>query len=333
MSRRPATIRQVAAAAKVSVATVSRALENPKVVAPATLNRVQAVIRELGYTPNAQAQMLRTSKTRLVIALVPDIANPFFSEVIRGIEQVAHANRYSVLLGDTQNNPVREQAYADMVTSRQADGLISLVPRLPKEFDRKRIPLVNACEYVPEADVDKVYVDNTAGARAAVDHLLSLGHRAIAFISGPKHSAICVDRQRGYEQALRHAKVRVNRELLAVGDFSVESGMTATQAFLSRKHSFTAVFCANDEMAIGAMQALRGHGLRVPRDVSIIGFDDIRFARYTDPPLTTVAQPKTALGQQAMTALLEKLDSPNRPARAFILHTELVVRASTARCL
>jgi LacI family repressor for deo operon, udp, cdd, tsx, nupC, and nupG len=329
MSRRPATIRQVAEAAKVSVATVSRALENPQVVAAKTLNRVRSVIRELGYTPNAQAQMLRTSKTRLVIALVPDIANPFFAEVIRGIEQVAHANKYSVLLGDSQNNPLREQAYADMVSSRQADGLISLVPRLPRQSGRSPIPIVNACEYVPNADVYKVYVDNRAGARSAVSHLLSLGHRAIGHIAGPKNSAICIDRQRGYEEALRDAKVRIRPELLSSGDFSVESGQRATRALLAAKRAFTALFCANDEMAIGAMQALRAHGLAVPQAVSVVGFDDIRFARYTDPPLTTVSQPKNALGRQAMQALLEKLEAPNKPARTFVLHTELIVRGST----
>jgi len=330
MSTRRATIRQVAAAAKVSVATVSRALENPDVVAQNTLRRVRAVIQELGYTPNAQAQMLRTSKTRLVIALVPDIANPFFSEVIRGIEQVAHANKYGVLLGDTQNSPVREQAYADMVPSRQADGLIMLVPRLPKEFARKPFPLVNACEYVPDPAVTSVYVDNVAGALSAVTHLVTLGHRSIACISGPRPSAICIDRERGYELALRKAKLRVDRDLMAVGDFSVESGIRATEGFLAAGKRFTAIFCANDEMAIGALQALRAHGLRIPQDVSIVGFDDIRFARYTDPPLTTVAQPKEELGKQAMTALLEILDNPRVPPRKRVLATELVVRGSTA---
>ena len=330
MSKGPATIRQVAAAAGVSVATVTRALENPAVVAAETLRRVRTVVLELGYTPNAQAQMLRTSKTRLVIALVPDIANSFFAEVIRGIEQVAHANQYSVLLGDTQDNPVREQAYAKMIAARQADGLISLVPRLPELSGGVRIPLVNACEYVPDADVTKVYVDNVAGARMAVSHLLSLGHRAIAHICGPKPSAICADRQRGYELALRQAKVRVNRELVASGDFSVESGIRATENLLATKEPFTAIFCANDEMAIGAMQALHAHGLRTPQDVSVVGFDDIRFARYSTPPLTTVAQPKSELGRQAMTALLEILEDPTTPPRIQILPTELVVRGSTA---
>jgi LacI family repressor for deo operon, udp, cdd, tsx, nupC, and nupG len=329
MAVRRATIRQVAAAAKVSVATVSRALENPQIVAEDTLRRVHAVIQELGYTPNAQAQMLRTSKTRLVIALVPDISNPFFSEVIRGIEQVAHENRYAVLLGDSQNSPAREQAYADMIPARQADGLITLVPRLPKQFGHKPFPLVNACEYVPDGGVTSVYVDNTAGALAAVQHLITLGHRSIAFISGPKLTAICTDRQRGYELALKQAKLRFNPALMGTGDFTVESGVRATEALFASGAEFSALFCANDEMAIGAMQALRARGLRIPQDVSIVGFDDIRFARYTDPPLTTIAQPKEELGRQAMRSLLEILDNPHTPPTKRVLSTDLVVRGST----
>jgi LacI family repressor for deo operon, udp, cdd, tsx, nupC, and nupG len=217
-----------------------------------------------------------------------------------------------------------------MIHARQADGLITLVPRLPKQLGHKSFPLVNACEYVPNADVASVYVDNTAGALAAVQHLLTLGHRSIAYISGPKSTAICVDRQRGYEQALQQAKVRVNPALMGTGDFSVESGIRATEGFLASGAEFTAIFCANDEMAIGAMQALRARGLRIPQDVSLVGFDDIRFARYTDPPLTTVVQPKEELGRQAMRSLLEILENPHAPLTKRVLATELVVRGSTA---
>jgi LacI family repressor for deo operon, udp, cdd, tsx, nupC, and nupG len=276
--------------------------------------------------------MLRTSRTRLVIALVPDIANPFFAEVIRGIEQVAHAHRYSVLLGDTQNSPAREQAYADMITARKADGLISLVPRIPRHHGKSRFPFVNACEYVPDDTVTRVHVDNVAAAISATTHLISLGHTRIAYIGGPKPSAICLDRQKGYETALRQAGLRVHKALISEGDFSVESGISATQHLLSSRQPFTAIFCANDEMALGSLQALRSVGLKVPHDVSVVGFDDIRYARYSDPPLTTVAQPKTDLGREAMRSLLEILDNSATPACERILAARLVVRGSTARC-
>ncbi|WP_266158938.1 LacI family DNA-binding transcriptional regulator [Dyella silvatica] len=324
------TVKEIAAIAKVSVATVSRALQRPEVVSEATRLRIHEVVKRLGYTPNALARNLRTARTRLIVALVPDIANPFFSEVIRGIEQVAHETGYSVLLGETQSSLVREQAYADMVAARQADGIITMSHRVPTIPIDGRLPVVNACEYVKDSQISSVYIDNVVAAGAAVDYLVMLGHRDIAFIAGPPTSPICVDRERGYQLALQRAKIRLNPALTAVGDFSIEAGERAIERLLSQARSFSAVFCSNDEMAIGAMRALSSHGLRVPEDVSVVGFDDIRFARYTTPSLTTVAQPKNALGREAMTMMIELLNDPQVPPRKRVLSADLVVRGSTA---
>jgi LacI family repressor for deo operon, udp, cdd, tsx, nupC, and nupG len=324
------TVKEIAAIAKVSVATVSRALQRPEIVSEETRQRIHEVVKRLGYTPNALARNLRTARTRLIIALLPDIANPFFSEVIRGIEQVAHENGYSVLLGETQSSLVREQAYADMVAARQADGIITMSHRVPAIPIDGRLPVVNACEYVKDKKISSVYIDNVAAAGAAVDYLVTLGHRDIAFIAGPSSSPICVDREQGYQLALQRAKIAANPALTAVGDFSIEAGERAIDLFLSQGQTFSAVFCSNDEMAIGAMRALISHGLRVPDDVSVVGFDDIRFARYTSPPLTTVAQPKNALGREAMTMLIELLNDPEVPPRKRVLSADLVVRGSTA---
>ena len=324
------TVKEIAAIAKVSVATVSRALQRPELVSETTRQRIHEVVKRLGYTPNALARNLRTARTRLIIALLPDIANPFFSEVIRGIEQVAHENGYSVLLGETQSSLVREQAYADMVAARQADGIITMSHRVPAIPIDGRLPVVNACEYVKDKKISSVYIDNVAAAGAAVDYLVTLGHRDIAFIAGPSSSPICVDREQGYQLAMQRAKIPANPALTAVGDFSIEAGERAIDLFLSQGQSFSAVFCSNDEMAIGAMRALISHGLRVPEDVSVVGFDDIRFARYTSPALTTVAQPKNALGREAMTMLIELLNDPEVPPRKRVLSADLVVRGSTA---
>ena len=324
------TVKEIAAAANVSVATVSRALQRPEIVSEATRQHIQEVVKRLGYTPNALARNLRTARTRLIVALLPDIANPFFSEVIRGIEQVAHESGYSVLLGETQGSLVREQAYADMVAARQADGIITMSPRVPAIPIQGRLPVVNACEYVKDSQICSVYVDNIAAAATAVDYLLTLGHRDIAFIAGPPSSPICVDRELGYRRALQNAGIAANPALAAVGDFSIEAGERAIELLLSRGPSFSAVFCSNDEMAIGAMRALISHGLRVPEDISVIGFDDIRFARYTSPALTTVAQPKNALGREATTMLIELLNDPAVPPRKRVLSADLVVRGSTA---
>jgi LacI family repressor for deo operon, udp, cdd, tsx, nupC, and nupG len=324
------TVKEIAAAANVSVATVSRALQRPEIVSEATRQHIHEVVKRLGYTPNALARNLRTARTRLIVALLPDIANPFFSEVIRGIEQVAHESGYSVLLGETQGSLVREQAYADMVAARQADGIITMSPRVPAIPVQGRLPVVNACEYVKDSQVSSVYVDNVTAAGTAVDYLVMLGHRDIAFIAGPPSSPICVDRELGYQRALQRAGIAANPALEAVGDFSIEAGERAIELLLSRGQPFSAVFCSNDEMAIGAMRALSSHGLRVPEDVSVVGFDDIRFARYTLPALTTIAQPKNALGREATTMLIELLNDPAVPPRKRVLSADLVVRGSTA---
>lgn len=302
-------------------------------VSEETRLRIHEVVKRLGYTPNALARNLRTARTRLIIALLPDITNPFFSEVIRGIEQVAFEKGYSVLLGETQSNLVREQTYADMVAARQADGIITMFHRVPAIPMEGRLPLVNACEYVKDSAISSVYVDNVAAAATAVEYLVTLGHRDIAFVAGPASSPICVDREQGYQRALQRAKIPLDPALTAVGDFSIEAGERAVEMFLAQGQSFSALFCANDEMAIGAMRALISHGLRIPEDVSVVGFDDIRYSRYTSPPLTTVSQPKNALGREAMTMLIELLNEPEVPTRKRILSAELVVRGSTGPCL
>jgi LacI family repressor for deo operon, udp, cdd, tsx, nupC, and nupG len=327
----PGNIRQVAAAARVSVATVSRAVQNPQLVAKKTRARVLAAIEKLDYTPNMQARILRTARSHVIVALVPDIANPFFAEVIRGIERVAHQHGYSVLLGDTQHSPDREQAYADLIGTRQADGLITLLPHVPRIAAAAPLPIVNACEYVKNPAITSVHVDNVAAAAEATRYLLTLGHKNIAFVSGPMQSPICVDRDRGYADALAAAGTRRDPRLTVNGDFSVESGMRGVESLFARGLRFTAAFCSNDEMAIGAIRAIKAQGLQVPHDVSVIGFDDIRFAQHYDPPLTTIAQPMEELGREAMSLLIEILQHRQSPPRKRVLPTHLVIRGSTAR--
>jgi LacI family repressor for deo operon, udp, cdd, tsx, nupC, and nupG len=329
---RRSNIREVAAAAKVSVATVSRTLAMPEVVLPETRRRVEQVIRRLDYMPNVQARSLRTARTNVIVALVPDISNPFFAEVIRGIEQVAHQNRYSVLLGDTQYNAERERVYADLVSAGQADGLITLQGHIPQITNTAAPPIVNACEYVTDPAITSVYCDNLGGARLAIEYLLTLGHRSIASISGPMKSPLGIDRQRGFEETLAAAGIKSHRKLTMEGDFSAESGIRCAGALFARGVPFTAIFCANDEMAIGALRAIKSHGLRVPEDISVIGFDDIRFARFSDPPLTTIAQPMGDIGREAATLLIEILNQADVAPRKHMLPTQLVVRGSTAPC-
>ncbi len=332
MATRNPTIQDVAAAAGVSVATVSRTLQFPDRVAEDTKIRVRVAIEQLNYYPNAQARNLRTARTGLIIALVPDITNPFFAGVIRGIEAVAKQQGYSVLLGDTQYDAENEQRYGDMISAREADGLITLLPRIPRiRRSDGLVPVINICETLADPQVNTISVDNATAVRDAVSYLLALGHTRIAFVGGPPESPLVIERKHGFCDTLEEAGLAPDPRLFAFGPFSLEAGARAVDLILAHQLRPTAFCCASDELAIGAMHALRQRKLFVPVDVSVIGFDDIAVARYLEPPLTTVAQPSSDLGREAMIMLLNLLGTSAAPPRHMVLPTQLVVRGSTAR--
>jgi LacI family repressor for deo operon, udp, cdd, tsx, nupC, and nupG len=328
--KRPSTIKQVAERANVSIATISRALQNPAVVAPETRDRVMAAVAELNYVPNVQARSLRTSRSRVILALVPDITNPFFGEIIRGIERGAFETGYSVLLGDTQHDEAREASYASMIASGQVDGLLTMMPHVPELYYRQRFPIVTVCEYVADSSISRVRTDNPAGIALAVRHLAELGHRQIAYIGGRPDQPISDEREQGFRSTMRQLGLPVSPALMAVGNFTAESGARAAKELLDGGEPFTAICCASDETAVGAMQTLRNHGLKVPNDVSVVGFDDIPLSQYLDPPLTTVRQPTDRLGFEAVSILLEQLRNPKFEPRMLVLPTEMMVRGSTA---
>ncbi len=325
---RPATIKQVARAANVSVATISRALQTPDLVAPETLARVREAVRRLSYVPNVQARNLRTARTRVIVALVPDITNSFFGEIIRGIERGAYETGYSILLGDTQYDESRERNYANLIANGQVDGLLTLMPHLPALFQDRHFPIVSACEIVDNDQISRIWVDNMGGVREAVRYLASLGHRSIAYIGGRPGSPVSRDREAGYNLAVAELGLVSDPRLKAEGRFTAQSGVDAAVQLRAVGAGFTAVCCANDEMALGVIQELRRQGVRVPEDVSIVGFDDIALARFFDPPLTTVMQPKERLGFEAISMLLEQLANPLAAPHTIMLPTELVIRDS-----
>jgi LacI family repressor for deo operon, udp, cdd, tsx, nupC, and nupG len=331
------TISQVAKRAGVSTATVSRVLSHPDVVAPATRQRVLRAVDALGYTPNSAASNLRTLRTRKLLVTVPDISNPFFSLILQGIEDAALRAGYSVLVGDTQHDEQREEGYARMLKRREADGLIFLGHRLPKEAAAMVraaapacAPVVNGCEFTPKLGIPGVHIDNAKAAGEAMAHLYSLGHRRIGVVTGPLVSPLSRDRLRGATSQARRAGAE--RSLMVVqGDFSIESGVAAGERLFRDKAPPTAVFCFNDEMAIGVLNAARQRSLGVPRDVSIIGFDDIRFAQYTEPPLTTVGQPMREIGERLVRMILDILEGRVTNPEPITLPHRLVLRATTAR--
>ncbi|WP_434774386.1 LacI family DNA-binding transcriptional regulator [Pseudomonas oryzihabitans] len=325
-------IRRVAELAGVSVATVSRTLKNPDVVAPATRERVQAAVAAANYRPNGMAVQFRSRRTGNLVVLVPLIANSFFARVIAGIQQAAQAAGYRVLLCDTAGDERREREYAELVYARQADGVIQLRAFDPFAGQGDIPPVVNACEVLAEHTWPKVRLDNRAAARCLTEHLLALGHRRIALIKGPEDSPLTLERLAGYQEALTQAGIALDPGLLHEGDFTLAAGAAAARALLALPDRPTALFCCSDEMAIGALQILRRSGLRVPEDISLAGFDDIAFAAYTEPPLTTIAQPAEAFGQRAVAMLLEVLNGGTPAAREVVLPFELKVRGSTGVC-
>lgn len=325
--------REVAKLAGVSVATVSRALQKPELVSLKTRNKVLSAIKKLDYRPNLMAAKFRSGKSGNLVVLVPTVANLFFARVISGMQEAAHKRSYSILLCNTFGNPEMEEGYAKMVHTFQADGVIQLRAHNPFRTEgaegNAALPMVNACEVLDDTTVPTVALDNRAAARAMTEHLLQLGHRRIAVIKGPRNSPLTRDRLAGYRDALEEAGIAFDESLLCPGDFTLHSGHKAAGVLIDRNERPTAIFCENDEMAIGAIQRLKQSGLRVPDDISVAGFDDIAFAPFSDPSLTTIAQPAEEFGSTAVSLLIDLLEGRIKKAPKVILPFELVVRAST----
>jgi LacI family repressor for deo operon, udp, cdd, tsx, nupC, and nupG len=327
------TIIQVAAEAGVSTATVSRVLSQPDRVAVRTRARVLEVVQALGYQPNVAARSLRTHRAAKILLTVPDISNPFFASVIRGAEEAARDAGYAVMLGDTRHDPEVEDQYAEMLSRREVDGLIFLGHRLPASLapllarQGAFAPVVNGCEYSPDIGVPSVHIDNAAAGRDAIDHLVALGHRAIGVITGPQISPISRDRLAGAMRAAEHHGLPGGLQV-CVGDYSAGSACDHMRSLIER--GVTAAFCFNDEMAIGAMRAVREAGLSCPEQVSVVGFDDLPLASFFQPALTTVAQPKGRIGRCAVELLVSLLRGVEPPVRQVTLEHKLVVRGSTA---
>lgn len=331
------SIKDVARLAGVSTATVSRAIADPGKVTERTREKVMAAVKQSGYVTNSLARSFRTNRNNSVVVLVPDITNSFFSNIIQGIEEVARKGGYRILLGDMQNEPANARAYGDLCAQRQADGLISLGRTIPfaysksrKSLDPKWPPLVMACEYDDLIPVPGVRIDNYGAALDGVRYLARQGHRRIAYINGPADSPLCRDRLRGYRKGMAEVGVRATRALEYCGDFSLDSGAQAARELVQAAKLPTAIFAANDAMAIGALQVLKTRGIQVPRDVSLMGFDDIKFAAYCDPPLTTIRQPRREIGALSMQMMVDLLSGKPVSSDGRELPHELVIRESVS---
>lgn len=329
-----ATIYDIAKHVGVSAGTVSRALSRPDKVLPTTRARIEQAAAALGYVPNTVARTLKTQRSGKILVTVPDIANPFFAQILQGAEDAAQAVGYAVLLGDTQHQPDREERYAQMLRRNEADGMIVLGHRLPptaRDIVEQRgaaAPVVNGCEFDPSLGIPSVHIDNAAAARTVMEHLYGLGHERIAVVGGPPDNPLHQQRLEGVRAAGK-ARGRLRQLSIVPGDFSVESGHAAAMAMLAAAPVPTAVFCFSDQMALGTLAACRELGLRVPEDLSIVGFDDLASSRYLTPPLTTIRQPMREIGERAVNLLLAIIEHVDVPLQQT-LDFSLMLRGSTA---
>lgn len=336
MSVRATRIQDVAKLADVSTATVSRALATPERVSPEARARVLEAIAKTGYVPNPAARTLRSQKTYMVLVVLPDLANTFFSKILRGIEETLFEAGYGMIISDLDGSPEKEAHFAAFTAAGRVDGAILLNGHLfgqSREGEGKpariTIPLVALCEGIPGADIPQIEIDNRAAASRMTRHLASLGHRSIAYVSGPAINILERERFQGYMDGLAASGLPFDPALVIPGDYTIESGTRAGQNIVARQDRPTAVFCTSDEMAIGLMRTLFSAGLRVPADISVAGFDDIEFAGVAEPALTTIRQPRRELGQAAASALIDLLQGRSSPKR-IRLETELVSRDSVA---
>jgi DNA-binding LacI/PurR family transcriptional regulator len=333
------SIADIARIAGVSHTTVSRALRGSELISLETRERITRLAEEMGYTPNAIAQSLQTQRTRTIGLVVTSIADPFLSDVVKGVEEVARAADFSVLLSATHNDPEQEMAVIETFHRRRVDGILVASSRITREYqhrlDRIQVPtvLINSQAESQAEMLHWVAVDDGVGAQLAVEYLLSLGHRAIGYLgisSRPKSSR---QRLQGYRAALLSAGVDARDDWIIVSTGSEASheedvaiGQAALPGLLSS--GVSAVFCYNDMTAIGVLLACRERGILVPQRLSVVGFDDIKMANYVVPALTTVSQPKLELGRKAARVMLDLLD--NLPGQNHLLQPTLVVRDSAA---
>ena len=327
------TIYDVARLAGVSTATVSRALNGTGQIAPATLATIEAAVEELGYHPNTVARSLVTKSTHTIALLLPDITNPFYAALVRGIQEAAFGHGRTMLLCTTEGDAEREEHYLRLLQAKQVDGALVDGLVLPADriagFVEDGFPIVCLDRDIDSRSIPVVQVDNRIGGRLATKHLIELGHTRIAHVTGAGELGISDERLAGYRDALTAARIEPDFDLVEEGRFTEEGGHDAASTLIEGHPDITAIFAANDLSALGVLNALAENRRSVPDDVSVVGFDDLRLAAYTSPPLTTVRQPGVEIARLATEILIGLTEG--RPAQRMrhLLEPELVLRAST----
>ncbi len=326
-------IRQVAKRAGVSTATVSRTINNLS-VRPGTARRVRQAIEELKYFPNTHARSLVSGRSRIVGLIVSDITNPFFPELVKGFEDAATQKGYEVLLSNTEYDSSRMATGVRRMLERKVDAVAIMTSEMDRSFTQelagRDIPMVFLDVGTVEKHVSNIKVDYASGISQAVEHLIGLGHRRVAFISGPADLKSARIRQSAFLKAMQKRGMG-DPAWIETGNHRIDGGFQAMSRMLERTPLPTALLCSNDLTALGALRAIRRKGLRVPDDISVVGFDDIALAEFTEPPLTTVRLPREEIAGKAFEALLASLSDTTHMGAEYQISPQLVVRESTAR--
>jgi DNA-binding LacI/PurR family transcriptional regulator len=329
-------IKEIARRAKVSTATVSRAINRVPTVDPQLVRRVWKVIEQLGYYPNTQARALVSGRTRILGLIVSEITNPFFPEIVQSFEDIAVQHNYEILLSSTVHDPQRTELAVRRMVERRVDGVAVLTfgmeEKLIEHLRSRKVPLVFVDVGPDVPGVRNIRVNYLNGIRQAVQHLAALRHVRIAFVTGPMHLKSSLARKAAFEQAMKEIGLEVPPEFIMAGDHTVEGGVQALAKLTALPNAPSAVMCSNDLTAIGVLRQAYDLGIATPRDLSVIGFDDIKLAQFAIPPLTTVQMSQAELSKLAFKALINEVEGPDTspPDRDYILITNLVLRNSTA---
>ncbi|HXQ81973.1 MAG TPA: LacI family DNA-binding transcriptional regulator [Opitutaceae bacterium] len=333
MKTRPSLV-DVARRAKVNISTVSRTINQTGKIGLKTQERVRRVMSEMNYKPNRVARRLRTreGKSNLLGLVIPNIQNPFFADLARGVEDVAYENDFAVLLCNYDEDPTREQFYLDILQAESVDGII--LPPIHEndaavlQVVRNGTPIVCVDRSLSSAALDKVEVDNRRGSFEAVEYLIGLGHRNIGFIGGPADSSTGRERLAGYNAAHEKAGVPIKTQYVRFGDYKPGSGRRLAEELLSEPDPPTALFVCNCLMTVGALGTVYEMGLHIPDQIAIIGFDELPLASVFNPPLTVVRQPAYEVGKCAAELMIKRLDDPRRAPTSLMLSPELIIRKS-----
>ena len=329
-------IREIAKRAKVSTATVSRTINRIPTVDPQLARRVWKVVDELGYYPNTQARALVSGRTRIFGLIVSEITNPFFPEIVQSFEDIAVENNYEILLTSTIHDPKRMEISVRRMIERRVEGVAVLTfgmeDSLLEGLRFRKVPMVFVDVGPAVPRVSNIRINYQHGIRQAVQHLAALRHERVAFISGPLALKSAVARRDAFKESMKEIGIEVDSQLLIEGDHTMEGGKRALSQLLVLSRRPTAVMCSNDMTAIGVMREAFERGIEIPRDLSVVGFDDVRWAQFMNPPLTTVQMSQTEIARLAFKALLEDVQRkmPTPEGTTYTLNTSLVLRKSTA---